>query len=192
MSERFEKGDAVIVVDAQRDFFPGGALAVPEGDAILPVLNRWSAAARDAHVPVFASRDWHPPGHVSFKEQGGPWPVHCVQRTPGAAFHPELDLPRGTIIISKGTQSERDAYSAFDGTGLAARLREAGVRRLWIGGLALDVCVRASVLDALREGFEVHLIRPATRAVNVQPEDSEKALEEMRQAGAFIEDAVEP
>ncbi|MDY7108189.1 MAG: nicotinamidase [Planctomycetota bacterium] len=192
MSERFQQGDTLLVVDAQRDFFPGGALAVPEGDAILPVLNRWAASARDAHVPVFASRDWHPPGHASFSTQGGTWPEHCVQQTGGAEFHPDLNLPKGTIIISKGTDPDRDSYSAFDGTGLAARLREAGVRRLWMGGLAFDVCVRASVLDAIREGFEVRLIRPATRAVNVQPDDGEKALEEMRSAGAVIEEASEP
>ncbi len=180
--------DALLVVDVQYDFLPGGALPVPDGDAVIPVLNRWLAAARTGGALVCASRDWHPPHHASFRERGGPWPPHCVQGTPGAAFPPELALPPDAVIIDKGTDPDRDAYSAFQGRpDLAALLRERGVTRLYVGGLALDYCVKASVLDGLAAGFEVHLIRDATRAVDVQPGDGERALAELRAAGAVIE-----
>jgi len=192
MPDSLAQGDALLIVDVQNDFCPGGALAVAEGDAVVPVLNRWIAAAREAGIPVYASRDWHPTGHVSFEERGGPWPPHCIQGTEGAAFHPELALPEAAEIISKGTDPDRDQYSAFDGTGLGDRIRSAGTTRVWVGGLAQDVCVRASVLDALGEGFDTHLIRPATRPVNVQPREGDRALTEMRQAGATIEEQAEP
>ncbi len=145
-------GDALLLVDVQADFCPGGALPIEAGDAVVPVLNDWIAAASRAGVPVVASRDLHPGGHASFSESGGPWPAHCVQDTPGAGFHHALRLPAATIHVAKGTRLDRDQYSAFDETGLAHVLRRRGVRRLWVGGLALDVCVRATVLDALREG----------------------------------------
>lgn len=181
--------DALLIVDVQRDFCPGGALAVPDGDAVVPVLNQWIAAAQDAGAAVFASRDWHPPDHVSFQDQGGPWPSHCVAETPGAAFHPDLALPDSTTVIDKGTDSGHEAYSAFEGTDLSAQLRAAGIERLWVGGLALDYCVRASVLDARRiAGLPVHLILSATRAVDVQPGDGSRALDDMRAAGAVTED----
>ncbi len=180
--------DALLIVDVQQDFCPGGALAVPDGDAVVPVLNQWIDAARIAGAAVFASRDWHPPDHVSFQEQGGPWPSHCVAETSGAAFHPDLALPESTTVIDKGTDSGHEAYSAFEGTDLAARLRAAGITRLWVGGLALDYCVRASVLDARRiAGLPVHLILSATRAVEVQPGDGSRALDDMRAAGAVTE-----
>ncbi len=180
--------DAVIVVDVQKDFCPGGALPVAGGDEVVPVLNRWIEAAKGAGAQIVVSRDWHPPGHMSFREQGGTWPPHCVQNTDGAEFHPDLDVPGEAIVISKGDKADRDQYSAFDQTGLGARLEQQGIRRVWVGGLALDVCVRATVLDALKLGFEVHVIRAGTRAVDVQPGDGDRALEEMRQAGAIIED----
>lgn len=186
MNERLQKGDALVVVDVQNDFCPGGALPVPEGDRVVPVLNEWIRQARQAGVPVFASRDWHPPGHVSFRERGGPWPPHCVQGSWGARFHPALELPPDAVVVDKGDDPDRDAYSAFQGTDLARRLREAGVRRLWIGGLAQDYCVRATVLDALRHGFAVYLLREATRPVDVRPGDGERALQEMAAAGAQI------
>jgi nicotinamidase/pyrazinamidase len=180
--------DALLIVDVQRDFCPGGALAVPDGDAVVPVLNQWIDAAQDAGAAVFASRDWHPPNHVSFQGQGGPWPSHCVAETPGAAFHPELALPESTVVIDKGTDAEHEAYSAFEGTDLSAQLRAAGIERLWVGGLALDYCVRASVLDARRiAGLPVHLILSATRAVEVHPGDGSRALDDMRAAGALTE-----
>lgn len=180
--------DALLIVDVQRDFCPGGALAVPDGDAVVPVLNQWIDAARDAGAAVFASRDWHPPDHVSFQEKGGPWPSHCVAETPGASFHPDLALPESATVIDKGTDAGHEAYSAFEGTELAAQLRAASIERLWVGGLALDYCVRASVLDARRiAGLPVHLILSATRAVEVQPGDGSRSLDDMRAAGAVTE-----
>src|SRR5437764_533804 len=143
--------DGLLIVDPQRDFCPGGALPVPGGDRIFPAVNR----AADRVPLVVASRDWHPPDHCSYRAQGGPWPVHCQAGTPGAEFHPALDRSRIRQVFSKGTAPAPDAYSAFDGTGLAGWLREQGVRRLLVGGLATDYCVRASVLDARREGFDV-------------------------------------
>lgn len=136
--------------------------------------------------PVVASRDWHPGDHVSFGARGGPWPVHCQAGTPGAEFHPALETERIARVFSKGTDSGREAYSAFDGTGLAGWLREQGVERLYVAGLATDYCVRASVLDALREGFQVTVVEDAIGAVDVQPGDGERALAEMREAGATV------
>jgi len=184
MIPRLSRTDALVVVDVQNDFCPGGALAVARGDEVVPVLNRWIAAAREAGAPVVASRDWHPRGHVSFKARGGPWPDHCVQDTPGAALRTDLALPPDAVVLSKGAEIDRDAYSAFDGTGLADRLRKAGVRRVFVGGLAQDVCVRATVLDALKAGFDVSLIESATRPVDV--EGGKRALDEMRRAGAAV------
>ncbi|MEX2142256.1 MAG: nicotinamidase [Pirellulales bacterium] len=181
-------GDALILVDVQNDFCPGGALPVNEGDEIVPVLNRWIEAAKKARAKIVASRDWHPPDHVSFRPRGGPWPVHCVQNTPGAELHPDLKLPARTSVVSKGTDPDRDSYSAFDGTRLGRNLKRRGVHRVWVGGLALDVCVRATVLDALKAGFEVHLIKAGTRAVNVGESDGQRALREMQTAGCLIEE----
>jgi nicotinamidase/pyrazinamidase len=183
-----QPGDAALLVDVQKDFCPGGALAVAEGDRIVPILNELIDDATQAGVPIFASRDWHPIGHISFAERGGPWPTHCIQDTPGAEFHDDLDLPGNAVIISKGANLERDSYSAFDSTGLAERLRREEISRIWVGGLALDVCVRATVLDAVKEGFETHLIQSATRPVEQHPGDGERAVAEMRDAGAIIEE----
>jgi len=186
---RLQPGDALIVVDVQVDFCPGGALPVREGSQVVPVLNRWVEAAREAGVCIIASRDWHPPGHISFHERGGRWPSHCVQGTIGAAFHPGLRLASGVALVSKGTDPDRDVYSAFERTGLANHLRQRGVRRLWVGGLALDVCVRATVLDALKGGFEVHLIKDATRPVDVR--GGWHAINEMREAGCIVENGAD-
>jgi nicotinamidase/pyrazinamidase len=142
------------------------------------------AAAR-AGVPVFASRDWHPRGHPSFAERGGPWPPHCLQDTPGAAFHPDLRLPADVRVVTKGTRFDQDQYSAFDQTGLAAELRREGVRRVWIGGLAEDVCVRATALDAVKAGLEVHVLAAGTRPVT--PEGGAAARAELRAAGVTID-----
>jgi nicotinamidase/pyrazinamidase len=180
--------DALVIVDVQNDFCPGGALAVAGGDEVVPVLNRWIEAAREGGAQVIASRDWHPRGHVSFQDRGGPWPAHCVQDTWGAAFHPELSLPPDTLVITKGADRDRDNYSAFRGTGLADTLRGRNVRRVWVGGLALDVCVRATVLDALKDGFEVHLIQDATRPVEAA--GGRRAVEEMRTARCIIENGA--
>lgn len=182
---RLEAGDALLLVDVQRDFCAGGALAVPDADAVVPVLNGWLAAAAEAGIPVFASRDWHPQGHPSFAAVGGPWPPHCVQDSPGAGFHPDLALAATARRVTKGVRFDRDQSSAFDETGLGTELRRLGVRRVWVAGLALDVCVRASVIDALRLGFEVHVIADATRPVD--PEAAEDVFAELRRAGAVIE-----
>lgn len=168
------------------DFCPGGSLPVADAHAIVPVLNRWIEAAASARIPVYASRDWHPRAHPSFREQGGPWPEHCVQDSPGAAFHPQLQLPADTVVITKGTRFDGDQNSAFDATGLAVHLRAKGVRRLFVGGLAQDVCVRATVLDALREGFAVRLLEAGMRAVN--PRGARESLVEMLAAGARLVD----
>jgi nicotinamidase/pyrazinamidase len=187
MPPRLQQGDALLIIDVQRDFCAGGAYPVPDGDAVVPVLNEWIAASREKHTPVFATRDWHPADHVSFATLGGRLPPHCVQGTRGAGFHPELDLPPDAVIISKGTQPEVDADSAFTATDLAPRLRDAHVRRLWVGGLALDDTVRATVLDALKHDFAVEVIAPATRGrVTEQPADSAGVFEQLQQAGAFV------
>lgn len=184
MSVTVGRNDALLIVDVQRDFLPGGNLGVPEGDAVVPVLNRYIAAARAKGLPIFASRDWHPRNHCSFKAQGGPWPEHCVAGTPGAAFAEGLQLPSDARIIDKATRVEADAYSAFSGTALAGELRGRGVQRLLVGGLATDYCVLNTVRDARREGFEVFLLKDAIRAVNVNPGDGERSEREMRDAGA--------
>lgn len=184
MTPTFQTDDALLVVDVQNDFCPGGALAVDEGDRIVPVLNEAIDAAGKAGIPVIASRDWHPRGHCSFAEQGGPWPEHCVQDTHGAAFHADLALPEDVEVVSKGQSMDRDQYSALDGTGLGERLKKRGVHRLWIGGLAQDVCVHATVMDALSEGFEVRLIRDATRPVD--PDKGAEVLREMEDHGAAL------
>ncbi|OGA51594.1 MAG: hypothetical protein A3G24_00210 [Betaproteobacteria bacterium RIFCSPLOWO2_12_FULL_62_13] len=176
--------EALLVVDVQRDFMPGGALAVPDGDAVVPALNRYAALARRKGLPVFASRDWHPKNHCSFRARGGPWPQHCVAGTPGAAFAENLDLAPDTVVIDKAMREDADAYSAFSGTPLAQLLRERGAKRLLVGGLATDYCVLNTVRDALKEGFGVLLLKDAIRAVNVQPGDGERAQREMQEAGA--------
>ena len=185
-SERLRPGDALLIVDVQPDFCPGGALPVPAGEAVIPLLNRWIEAARRADLPVYASRDWHPPRHPSFESEGGPWPPHCVQETLGSVYHPDLRLPGDAFRISKGTRLDRDQLSVFDESGLAEHLRARGVERLWVGGLAQELCVRASVLDALREGFAVHVFTDATRPV--EPQAGAKALLEMEASGAVLEE----
>lgn len=179
-------GDALILVDMQNDFLPGGSLAVNEGDRVVPVLNRCIALFAGKGLPVFATRDWHPPDHCSFRAQGGPWPAHCIAGTPGAAFAPDLRLPDNTVVISKATRADSDAYSGFQGTDLAARLRQAGVQRLFVGGLATDYCVLNSVRDARQAGFRVVVLEDAVRAVNIQPDDGARALHEMERLGARL------
>jgi nicotinamidase/pyrazinamidase len=184
--------DALLVVDVQNDFCPGGALPVPDGDRVVPVLNRWIEAARAGGAAVVASRDWHPAGHVSFRERGGPWPVHCVQDTPGAAFHAGLRLPADARVVSKGADPDRDAYSALTDAAVVDELRRRGVRRLWVGGLAEDYCVRATVLDGLKAGFEVHLIAAGVRPVDARPGDGRRARQEMSEVGCVVENGEAP
>ena len=177
---------ALIVVDVQNDFCPGGSLAVADGDKVVAPLNKLMNEFLDREEPIFKTRDWHPSRTKHFAAYGGIWPVHCVQGMRGAEFHPDLlDDPRITII-SKGIDESADGYSGFDGTDLARLLREEGVEQVWVGGLATDYCVKHTVLDALREGFEVKALADAMRAVNVNPNDGAKAIEEMRDAGAEI------
>ena len=183
--------EALLIVDVQNDFCVGGSLAVPASQQIIDCLNEYTRRFADRGAPVVASRDWHPPVTRHFADHGGAWPVHCVQGTPGAEFHPDLRLPPQTVIASKGSDPEEDSYSAFeaklpDGRLLGEYLRDEGVRRIYVGGLATDYCVRSSVLDALRAGFRATLLLGASRGVDVQPGDSEKAIAEMVGAGADV------
>jgi len=180
------KKKALLVVDVQNDFCAGGALAVAGGDEVVPALDRLMKEFLDRNEPVFKTRDWHPAKTKHFAAYGGAWPIHCVQGTRGAEFHPDLlDDPR-IKIISKGMNESADGYSGFDGTNLAQLLREEGVEEVWVGGLATDYCVKHTVLDALREGFRVKALADAMRPVNINPNDGAQAIEEMRNAGAEI------
>lgn len=180
-----EKKRALIVVDVQNDFCPGGALAVPRGDEVVGPLNGLIEEFLSRDESVYKSRDWHPSKTRHFLEYGGTWPPHCVQDTHGAEFHPELlDDPR-IEIISKGTGDE-DNYSAFDGTDLAELLKDQGVDEVWVGGLATDYCVKNTVLDAIRNGFQVTGVANAMRPVDLEPGDGDRAMDEMRVAGAQI------
>lgn len=183
-SIHLRSSDALIAVDVQNDFLPGGSLAVPQGDAVIPALNRYLAAFAARALPVFATRDWHPPNHCSFKAQGGIWPPHCVAGTSGAEFAPGLALPQTSVVISKADTAAADSYSGFGGTDLAARLRACGATRLLIGGLATDYCVLNTVRDAIAAQFDVLLLVDAVRAVGVKPGDGERALAEMQRLGA--------
>lgn len=178
------KGDALIIVDVQIDFCPGGALPVPEGDKIVPVINEYIRKFKAAGALIVATRDWHPPNHISFRSQGGPWPPHCIQGTRGAEFHPDLRLPEDALIISKATDPLKEAYSGFEGTDLTDKLREAGIKRVFVGGLATEYCVKNTVLDAVERGFETFLLEDAVRGIDVKPGDVERAIKEMLERGA--------
>ncbi len=189
-----KNSDALLITDIQKDFLPGGALDIDDGDKIIPVLNDYIRRFVEANGHVLASRDWHPQNHISFVAQGGPWPPHCVQQTAGAKFSPDLKLPPHTIIISKGTNPEREAYSAFDSTSLEHDLQTLCVKRLFVGGLATDYCVVNTVVDARKLGFEVVVLMDATLGINVEPGDVDRAIETMQQNGgqqAAIEDFSE-
>jgi nicotinamidase/pyrazinamidase len=178
--------DGLIVVDIQRDFCPGGALPVPQGDTIIDVVNRIIQVAEQSQSTIVYTRDWHPENHLSFKEFGGIWPPHCVQWTPGAEFHPSLYLSEKGIIVSKGTHPEFEAYSGFQGTQLHEILQSRKINRLFIVGLATDYCVKETALDALRYKYETYVVEDAVRGVNVHPEDSEKALQTIMENGGKI------
>jgi nicotinamidase/pyrazinamidase len=183
---QLHKGDALIVVDVQRDFLPGGALAVAGGDTIVHVLSRYAAEFERHGLPVYATRDWHPSNHCSFRERGGPWPPHCLAGSPGADWPAALILPSETHIVSKATSPDADAYSGFQGTDLAAQLHAQQCKRVFIGGLATDYCVKATVLDALAEGFAVFVLEDVVRAVDVHPGDGALALTQMTGRGARL------
>jgi nicotinamidase/pyrazinamidase len=184
-------GSALLVIDVQNDFCAGGALEVRGGDRVVAPLNRMIARAMTRHEPIYATRDWHPPDTHHFKAYGGTWPVHCVAGTRGARFHPDLELPEEATVITTGDTRDAEGYSAFEGHTPAGRtladdLRERAVAKLYVGGLATDYCVRHSVLDALSEGFQVVLLTDAVAGVNLEPDDSDRALDEMRRAGAEL------
>jgi nicotinamidase/pyrazinamidase len=181
-----DKQSVLLVGDIQVDFCPGGALGVPGGDQIIPIINRAIAFFHARQFPIIAIRDWHPSNHCSFTAQGGPWPLHCVQGSRGAQFHPDLLLPPGTVVVSKATDPKREAYSAFEGTTLEDRLRELAAEWLYITGLATDYCVRQTVLDARRLGYQAVVLEDAVRGIDATPGDSARAIEEMRAAGALI------
>ena len=187
-TEGFEPrpGDALLLVDIQNDFLPGGALAVAEGDAVIPVANRYLARFERAGLPIYLTRDWHPADHCSFEANGGPWPPHCVQNTEGAAFADALQIPESAVVHSKAMDSDKEAYSDFDDADFATRLRAAGVRRLFVMGLATDYCVLETVKDARAAGFEVVVVTDGVRAVDVNPGDGARALATMREAGAVL------
>ena len=172
--------DALIIVDVQNDFCPGGALAVPYGDEVVPVINR----LLEHRWLSVATMDWHPAEHCSFESRGGSWPPHCVQQTAGAELHSALDAPKVQLVITKGSHPDQEAYSGFHGTNLAKILRDKGVHRVVVCGIATDYCVRATAHDALHEGFEVLVLEDAIRGVEVHPGDCQRAIVELRQAGA--------
>jgi nicotinamidase/pyrazinamidase len=187
---------ALLVVDMQKDFCPGGALAVPGADRIVPSLNRYLADARARDMPVYASRDWHPPVTSHFKEFGGEWPPHCVQDSEGARFHADLRLPSDAIVIAKGDDPSAAGYSAFeghtaDGATLLGDLQHRHVTRLYVSGVATDYCVRATALDALRNGFDVRILSDAIAGIDLDPGDVDRALGELTQAGARMVDGLD-
>ncbi len=181
--------DALIIIDVQNDFCPGGSLAVTGGDEVVPVLNQYIERFTRAKLPVFTTRDWHPENTRHFKIHGGLWPPHCIQGTKGAEFRADLALPDDAVIVSAGMAPDEEGYSGFEGRdkngmGLADLLRTRGVERVFVGGLATDYCVKETVLDALRHGFKAVLLEDAVRGVNLRPDDSERAIAEMVRAGA--------
>ncbi len=188
---QLNESDALLVIDMQNDFLPGGSLGVPRGDEVLGPVNTLMGLFAARKLPVYASRDWHPADHCSFAARGGPWPPHCVAETEGAAFSQDLVLPADTVIISKADQPDADAYSAFNGTALAEHLRQHGVTRVFVCGLATDYCVLNTVIDARAEGFEVVVLPEAMRAVDVSADDGERAIERMAGLGAQVADLAD-
>jgi len=184
MRIQLQHGDALLVADIQYDFLPGGSLGVPGSDAIIATVNAYIQLFVEAKLPVVASRDYHPENHISFRDQGGPWPVHCVAGSKGAEFHADLRLPASTIIISKGTSSEREAYSALDSTPLKALLREKAIKRVFVCGIATDYCVLASAKDLLQAGYRVVLLTDAVKAIDLQAGDGDKAIQTLTALGA--------
>lgn len=180
---------ALLVVDVQNDFCPGGALGIHGGDRIVPLLNRYIKYFETENLPIFVTRDWHPKVTKHFEQFGGVWPIHCIEGSFGAQFHPELELPKEATVMSKGMDPEEDSYSAFhatDSSGMALGnlLKNLGAKQIYIGGLATDYCVKYSVLDALRGGLEVFILTDAIAGVNLEPEDSSFAMDEMVSHGA--------
>jgi nicotinamidase/pyrazinamidase len=191
-----EINKALLIVDVQNDFCPGGALGVQNGDRIVPILNRYIERFVQAGMPIFVTRDWHPPRTSHFNTAGGVWPPHCIQGSKGAEFHPDLRISNEAIILSKGTAVDEDSYSAFAaadtrGVPLQDLLRQRGIERIYVGGLATDYCVKETVLEGLMQGFEVVLLQDAVCGVNLQPKDSARAIDAMVKAGVTIASAVD-
>lgn len=178
------KTDVLVIVDVQNDFLPGGALPVPEGDEVVPVLNEYITMFQKAKASIIATRDWHPPKHISFKAQGGPWPPHCVQNTKGAKFHPDLKFPRNTMVVSKGMSPLKENYSAFESDELAKNLQKQGIKRVFVGGLSTEYCVKHTVLDALKLDFDTVILVDAIAAINRKPSDAAEAITEMANNGS--------
>jgi nicotinamidase/pyrazinamidase len=176
--------DALIIVDLQNDFLPGGSLGVPQGDEVVAPIQQLIDIYQAHGLPIYASRDWHPEGHCSFTDQGGPWPIHCIAGSNGAAFTSAIDLEQFSTVISKATTVEKDAYSAFNGTGLGEQMRARGIERVAVCGLATDYCVLNTAKDALAEGFATLLVLDAIRAVDVHSGDGMRAIAQMQDAGA--------
>lgn len=176
---KLDRSCALIIVDMQNDFMPSGALPVPDSDKIVSVLNRYLEIFASRKLPIFATRDWHPPDHRSFKQRGGIWSMHCVRSTKGAEFHGELKIPRRATIISKATEADREAYSGFEQTDLAKRLEEDGVRCVLVGGVATDYCVKKTALDAVRLGLDAVVLEDAVKGIG----SSDDAIREMRSKG---------
>ena len=180
---------ALLVVDVQNDFCPGGTLGIHGGHKIIPILNECIKFFEQEHLPIIVTRDWHPKVTKHFEQFGGVWPEHCVEGSPGAMFHPDLELPKEALVMSKGMDPEKDSYSAFhaidsSGMALANLLKIFGVAEIYIGGLATDYCVKYSALDALKDGLEAFILTDAIAGVNLQPEDSSLAMQEMVNLGA--------
>lgn len=181
-----QTGDALLIIDLQNDFLPGGALAVPEGDAVIAPLQAWIDRFVREHLPILATRDCHTLDHCSFHEQGGPWPVHCVAGSWGAAVTPALKLPPTALIIDKPCRADIETYDGFSETRLDATLHQHDIRRLWVGGLATDYCVLNTVLAGLGFGYEVIVLTHVVRAVDLQPGDGQRALTAMAEQGALL------
>lgn len=179
-------GDALLAVDVQRDFLPGGSMPVLGGNRVIPALNAYVATFVAHELPVFFTRDWHPESHCSFRQNGGRWPAHCVQGTLGAEWPAQLHVPDQVRIVSKATDAATEAYSGFWGTALLALLRGLKVRRVFIGGLATDYCVHDTAMDARKYGFEVVLLADAIAAVNAQPGDATRAIRTMLEQGVTL------
>ncbi len=173
-----------MIVDIQLDFCPGGAIPVPNGDEVVPVLNKYVNLFLSAGALIVATRDWHPESHSSFKSNGGIWPAHCVMNTEGASFHPDLNLPRDVIVVSKGELPDDSSYSNFERTTLLSNLRDRKTEKVYIGGLATDYCVKATVIDSVKLGFTTYLLSNASRGVDVNYGDSMRATKEMVNLGA--------
>lgn len=180
---KLNKNSALIIVDMQNDFLPpNGALPVPDGDKIIQIINQYIEKFKGNKI--FATADWHPENHISFKERGGPWPPHCIQNSKGAEFHSELKLPEGVVVVKKASDPDKDAYSGFEGTDLAQKLKESGIDTVFVCGVATEYCVKNTVLDALKYGFRTYLLQDAIKGIN--EEDSKRAMEQMKNEGAIL------